>query len=367
LQQIGSGAHVISGHILEPLWDKGFEVIRDGAQMAHQLLLIDMSRDFSLFSLIAAEAVLLTPIFILNGCASSQALVEAGEQRPFFQAELETNTHGRKNWLDRVIEVDPGSLKVEMASDYDQHPPAVVAVMPFCDKGNGNFTVDKIPISFRNPAQRDQWAWTDAQRLRRSVTGYLAQREFTIINPIAVDAVLKKYGIDNMDELRKASPIELGKLLGADALVYGQVNNYEGYYFGMVSAYVVGIDTWMLSTRDGETLMRETGGRYSVDVNPAFSPEDILINSALTLLDFRDVTLARAEDEVSRELVLSIPVSERLKQQMADAAIAHADAAEAAEQESDVAPAMRNAPHFAGAAYVIPQSSARKLDLTIAR
>src|SRR5207302_10000571 len=114
-----------------------------------------------------------------------------------------------------------------------------------------------------------------SQRLRRSVMGYLAEREFTVINPIAVDAVLKKRGIDSMAKLRKESPIQLGKLLGADALVYGEVNNYEGYYFGIVSAYDVGVNTWMLSTHDGETLMRETGSRYSVDLSPALSPQDI--------------------------------------------------------------------------------------------
>jgi len=41
----------------------------------------------------------------------------------------------------------------------------------------------------------------------------------------------------------------------------------------------------------------------------------------------------RAENEVSRELVLRIPVSDKLKQRMADAAINHANAAEAEEQE----------------------------------
>jgi len=61
----------------------------------------------------------------------------------------------------------------------------------------------------------------------------------------------------------------------------------------------------------------------------------------MTLLDFRDVTLARAEDEVSRELALRIPVSERLKQRMADAVIAHAEAVEADQLEADVAPPQR--------------------------
>lgn len=300
-----------------------------------------MNRDFSPVKLLVAGSLFLTPLFLLNGCASQD--LQAREQRPFYQAELETDTHGRKNWIDRLIEADPGRLDLEMASDYDQHPPATLAVMPFCDEGSGNFIVDKLPITFRNNAEQQQWAWTDAQRLRRAVTGYLAQREFTVINPIAVDAVLKSRGIDNMTKLRAASPIELGKLLGADALVYGQVNNYEGYYFGIVSAFNVGVSTWMLSAHDGETLMRETGSRYSVDLSPAFSPEDILINSAMTLLDFRDVTLARAEDEVSRELVLRIPVSDKLREQMANAAVSHANAVEAEEQEADLTPALRHA------------------------
>ena len=300
-----------------------------------------MNRDLSPVKLVVAGALLLTSLFMVNGCASQDQ--DAREQRPFYQAELETDTHGRKNVIDRLIEADPGKLNVEMASDYDRRPPSIIAVMPFCDEGSGNFTVNKVPITFRHHDAQEQWAWTDAQRLRRAVTGYLAQREFTVVNPIAVDAVLKSRGIDNMTKLRAASPIELGKLLGADALVYGQVNNYEGYYFGIVSAFNVGVSTWMISTRDGETLMRETGSRYSVDLSPAFSPEDILINSAMTLLDFRDITLARGEDEVSRELVLRIPVSDKLKQQIADAAVSHANAVAAEEQEADLTPALRRA------------------------
>src|ERR1039457_696736 len=111
----------------------------------------------------------------MSGCASEN--LEARDERPFFQEERATETHGRKNWIDRLIEADLGQLKVEMASDYQDHPPAEIAVMPFCDKGNANFTVDKIPITFRDKDEQDQWAWTDAQRLRRSMMGYLAQRE----------------------------------------------------------------------------------------------------------------------------------------------------------------------------------------------
>lgn len=258
----------------------------------------------------------------LVGCgAISPSSPENREDRPFFQAELETETHGRKTWLDYLVETDPGGLDINIARDYMDHPPAVVAVLPFCDTGNGNFTVDKIPITFRNKQERDQWAWTDAQRLRRAVVGFLAQREFAVVNPIAVDAVLQRRKIDNMNKLTRQNPIDLGRLLGADAVMYGKVNNYEGYYVALLSAYRVDVTVWMVSTRDGETLMRATGSRYSVDLQPALSPQDFAINAALSLLQFRDVTLARAEEEVSRELVLGLPVAYKLKAEMATRAL----------------------------------------------
>lgn len=297
-----------------------------------------MKCDFSRACLVLIGPLVLASLGV-SGCATQNPETNlAREQRPFFQEERELDTHGRKNWLDRMVEADPGKLRVEMASDYQDRAPAVIAVMPFGDHGSANFTVDKIPVTFRNQQEQDKWSWTDAQRLRRSMVGYLAQREFVVVNPIAVDAVLKKHGIDNMDKLRKASPIELGRLLGADALVYGTVESYQGYYLGLMSAYEVGVSTWMLSTHDGETLMKENGSRYSVDLEPALSPQDVVINSVMTLLEFRDVTLARAESEVSRELVLRIPVSDKLRTQLAAGAIQHADQIESQEAEADSPP-----------------------------
>jgi hypothetical protein len=42
-------------------------------------------------------------------------------------------------------------------------------------------------------------------------------------------------------------------------------------------------------------------------VTPAIDPIDIVINSALNVLDLRDITLARAENEVGREIVRGFP------------------------------------------------------------
>ena len=255
----------------------------------------------------------------LFGCSSVSQRTE--ERRPFFQPELEVSTHGRKTLFDRIVELDPGGLNVKVASDYQGNAPLKIAVLPFADRGSANFVVDKISLTFRDHQQRVIWAWTDAQRLRRSMVGYLSEREFYVLNPIGIDAVLRAHGITDKEKLEKIDPQKLGMWLGADAVVYGEVLHYEAYYLALIAAWQVGVRGRIVSTHNGEQLIGFDGSRYSVNVMPALTPEDILINSAESLLQLRDVVLARSEEEVCRELVLRIPVSENLRLQIARQAL----------------------------------------------
>jgi hypothetical protein len=175
----------------------------------------------------------------LVGCSSVSRRAE--ERRPFFQPELEVTTHGRKTLFDRIVELDPGGLNVKVARDYQGNAPLKIAVLPFTDRGSANFVVDKIPLTFRDRQQRAIWAWTDAQRLRRSMVGYLSEREFYVLNTIGIDAVLRSHGITDEERLEKISPQKLGTWLGADALVYGEVVHYEAYYLVLISAWQVGV------------------------------------------------------------------------------------------------------------------------------
>jgi hypothetical protein len=301
------------------------------------------------------SSLLFIPICILSlaGCSSHQQSLET---RPFYQKELATETHGKKTMFDRIVEVDPGGLDVEMASDYEKRPPAIIAVLPFTDRGSAQYTVDKIPLTFRNKQERDEWAWTDAQRLRKAFVGYLSEREFTIINPIAVDAVLQSHGVNNAEDLDKVSVLKLGKWFHCDAVIYGSVDHYEAYYAALVSGYQVGVSSRMVSTHDDETLMRTSGSRYSLNVLPAITMQDILINSAESLLQLRDVVLARAEEEVARELVIRIPPSQTLRSQVASEAVRRAREAEEVDEEA-TAP---HAPQVAGGSYIVPPPSANE-------
>jgi hypothetical protein len=272
-----------------------------------------VTRDF-LYRLFLSAA-----LAVLAGCSTVSHRTE--ETRPFFQPEYEVGSHGRKTLFDKVVELDPGGLDVNVASNYQSSAPLRIAVLPFTDRGSANYVVDKIPLTFRDQQQRARWAWTDAQRLRRSMVGYLSGREFYVLNPIGIDAVLGARGITDEAKLEKVTPQKLGSWLGADAVVYGEILHYESYYLALVSGWQVAVRGRMVSTHTGEQLINFDGSRYDVNVLPALTPMDIAINSAESLLQLRDIQLARSEEEVCRELVLRIPVSESLRLQIARQAL----------------------------------------------
>ena len=251
---------------------------------------------------------IVTVLLLLAGCSTKSTQYRT---RPFFLTEEGAETHGRKAWYDRIVEVDPGGAKYTVASDYEQAPPKKIAVLPFTDLGDGSFTIDKIPILPRSNQERARWGWSHANRMRRAFAGDVATREFTLVPLLAVDAVLAERGINNYEQLIALSPLELGRWLNADAVVYGEVVNYEAYYGFLVAAWRVTARVKMVSARDGHELFSCEDTRYSTSVTPAFDPVDIAINSALNVLELRDITLARAEREVGREIVLRLPVAER--------------------------------------------------------
>jgi Putative bacterial lipoprotein (DUF799) len=262
--------------------------------------------------------------FVSLTCSTIGCSTTNYETLPFYQSEYGVEAHGRKTSFDHLVEIDPGAFKVTVAADYLQQAPARVAVLPFTDLGSANFLVDKMPLTHRNGAQRNQWAWTDSQRLRRALDGYLAQREFFVTNLNGVDAVLYSRGINNAEKLYQLSPQELGDLLGVDAIVYGAVESYEAYYFGLVAGWRVGVDIKMVSTKDGAILVEAQGSRYDTSLMIALSPVDILISSAENVLQLRDINLARSEEETCREIVHRIPVSSELQKEDAQAALNYA-------------------------------------------
>ena len=246
---------------------------------------------------------------LLGGCASTQH--QHPQSHPFFLTEEEVETHGRKTWFDRLLEVDPGGASVEIAEDYQDRPPRKIAVLPFVDEGTGSYLVNKVSIKTRNEEELNRWSWTHTNRVRRALAGELATREFLIVPLFTVDAVLARHGITDGDRLKAVPPEELGRWLDADTVVYGELLSYEAYYAFLVAAWKVKAGVKMVSTQDGHEIFSCTNLRYSSSVTVVIDPIDIGINSVVSLFALRDITLARAEYEVGREIALGLPRAQR--------------------------------------------------------
>ncbi len=114
-----------------------------------------------------------------------------------------------------------------VAGDYQERPPRKIAGLPFVNKGEGDYLINKIPLKFLDNEDLNKWSWTHANRVRRAVAGELATREFIFVPILTIDAVLATHGITDKEKLNAVPPDELGRWLKADTVVYGELLNYE--------------------------------------------------------------------------------------------------------------------------------------------
>lgn len=233
------------------------------------------------------------------------------DDQPLFLEEIGSSTHGKKHWYDYLIEADPGACKVKIAEDYEQNVPQKIAVLPFTVKGNAQFSINGLKVESPGKDDLESWRWTLAQRARRVFHGFLSAREFETVALSTIDRILLEKNIGTESSLKALKPEILGKWLGADSLVYGEVYPYQRFYLVMGSGIRVNLSVKILSSKTGKVLFNGTVNRNYMDVNPRFDPIDIAISSVLTLSTLRDINLRRAEDEACRELALRIPLSPR--------------------------------------------------------
>ncbi|WP_052250515.1 GNA1162 family protein [Methylacidiphilum kamchatkense] len=247
---------------------------------------------------------ILAVFFFFLGCSGIRT---PPEEQKLFVKEPSISNHGRKTLYDHVVDIDPGRIKSKTSTLFYELPPKTIAVLPFVDKDSGNFYLDKVAVTNRNPQWKEQYRWTRAQRVRKLIYGNLAQREYYPIKLEKIDTVLKEHGIKNSTDLSKISPEVLGSWLKVDAVIYGIVKNYESYYAGIICGYSIATDVQMLSTKTGDQLFYSSASRNQLGFDFGLNPTDLALNMIANGTYLRDVVLRRAEEDISREIVFRIP------------------------------------------------------------
>ncbi len=265
-------------------------------------------------------ALLLCPL----GCASTPpSELFNSSNDPFFQEEKDKGLWGKKKTFDRVYQIDPGQRFFYCAPSFTVNPPKKLAVLPFENLQGGDSTINNEPVTDRDTEEKESWSWTYSNRLRKFFFAYLSLREFEVQDLVTTDAVLQELGIDCPEKLYQCDPRDLGKALGVDAVIYGKVTHYGSHYLLLVTQVVAGLYVRGISTQDSNILFDIAEVRRDNHIRIATNPIDLAVGSLQNVVALRDLYMARASDEVSREVVAKIPVVKSLQEAKANELKAH--------------------------------------------
>jgi len=168
----------------------------------------------------------------------------------------------------------------------EKHMPKLVAVLPFHDLSKSQ---------------------QGAQAVRRGFYNHFSSLPFKDMELARVDNLLEKAGLTDPAEINKKSPQELGKILGVDAVVYGEISNFDKLFAVMYSQVAVGAKIKMYDTKSGELLWT---GEHTVRIHEgglSTTPIGIVATIVATAMNVRDIQLLRACDDLFRDMVKTIP------------------------------------------------------------
>lgn len=167
------------------------------------------------------------------------------------------------------------------------HIPRSVAVLPFVDPSKSKEGVDVV---------------------RRGFYNHFSSLPFTDMEIHRIDSLLARAGLTDAEAIRKTSPQELGRILGVDAVVFGEISNFDKLFLVVYSQVSVGAEVKMYDTKTGNFLWsgKHTARKHEGGI--ATNPVGIVAVVIATALNVRDIQLLRANDDLFRDMVKTIPV-----------------------------------------------------------
>lgn len=212
-----------------------------------------------------------------------------------------------KTTLDRIYELDPKG-KIYVSPLLQERIPRKVAVLPFQSLvGDGRIEGSRFLFKVLTGQEKEARDSIIGEKMRRAFFGQLAQLEFDLLRLKNIDQILKREGLDSWEKICSYSVKDLGKMLGADALIFGQVTHFD-YYYGLLYAQLaVGLSIEMKEADTGEVLWRVGDARRDHTVRIVFDPLGLLVGLFQVGFALRPINMMRAMDEICREIVGTFP------------------------------------------------------------
>ena len=168
-----------------------------------------------------------------------------------------------------------------------RNPPKSIAVLPF-----GNKTEVEDLDEF----------------VRATLYSHLAPHPYKDIELHEVDRKLKRYNLINYEKFNHASAKRLGRILRCDAVVIGEVTEFQRMYAGVYSQMAVGASITIWDTRSGKKLWSDEHVTRHHEGGIPLAITDLAMISIRSGLNLRDSEKVKTVDELSRHLISRFPV-----------------------------------------------------------
>ncbi|MGO9137675.1 MAG: GNA1162 family protein [Syntrophales bacterium] len=178
-----------------------------------------------------------------------------------------------------------GTYKVDPYME--KHKPQTVAVLPFVNLAKSQKGSDEVRKAFYN---------------------HFSSLPYKGMKPYIVDNTLRKVGLTDAEVIDKMSPQELGRVLGVDAVIYGNISDFDKLFAVVYSSVSVGAEIKMYDTKTGNFLW---SGKHVARIQEggiSTTPVGIIATVIATAINIRDIQLLRACDDLFRDMVKTIPV-----------------------------------------------------------
>jgi len=146
-----------------------------------------------------------------------------------------------------------------------------------------------------------------AELVRNSIYGHLSVLPYRDVEISIIDRRLQKYKVLNLEVLQQTPIQKLGRILGCDAVLFGQVNNFQRIFAGVYSQMAVDASIQVWDTRSAKKIWCD---QHIARIHEGGVPLDIILLPLVSLrtgLNMREEVKIQVVDELSQYLVNAIP------------------------------------------------------------
>ncbi len=146
-----------------------------------------------------------------------------------------------------------------------------------------------------------------AELVRNSIYGHLSVLPYRDVEISIIDRRLQKHKITDIEVLQQTPIQKIGRILGCDAVLFGQVNSFQRIFAGVYSQMAVAASIQVWDTRSAKKIWCD---QHTARIHEGGVPLDILLLPLVSLRtgwNMREAVKIQVVDELTQHLVDAIP------------------------------------------------------------